>query len=165
MLERKPPSIESTDLLLAFIPAKAGVGCSTIALNTSIALSQLPDTKTLLADFDLNCGIVDFMLQTESKYSIASAVENAHQMDEALWDKLVTSRGDLDIIPAGRTAPGFRIDVMQIRYLLEYARRNYRVICTDLSGILEKFSIEILHEARQIFLVCTPGGSESAPGS
>lgn len=156
ILERRPASIESTDLLLAFIPAKAGVGCSTIALNTSIALSQLPDTKTLLADFDLNCGIVDFMLQTDSKYSIASAVENAHQMDETLWDKLITVRGDLDIIPAGRTAPGFRIDAMQIRYLLEYARRNYRVICTDLSGILEKFSIEILHEARQIFLVCTP---------
>jgi pilus assembly protein CpaE len=156
ILERRPPSIESTDLLMAFIPAKAGVGCSTIALNTSIALAQLPDTKTLLADFDLNCGIVDFMLQTESKYSIATAAENAHQMDETLWDKLVTSRGDLDIIPAGRTAPGFRIDAMQIRYLLEFARRNYRVICTDLSGILEKFSIEILHEARQIFLVCTP---------
>lgn len=156
ILERRPPSIESTDLLLAFIPSKAGVGCSTIALNTSMALSQLPDTKALLADFDLNCGIVDFMLQTESKYSIASAVENAHQMDEALWDKLVTTRGDLDIIPAGRTAPGFRIDSMQIRYLLEYSRRNYRVICTDLSGILEKFSIEILHEAKQIFLVCTP---------
>jgi pilus assembly protein CpaE len=156
ILERRPPSIESTDLLLAFLPAKAGVGCSTIAVNTSIALSQLPDTKTLLADFDLNCGIVDFMLQTESKYSIASAAENAHQMDESLWDKLVTARGDLDIIPAGRTAPGFRIDAMQIRYLLEFARRNYKVICTDLSGILEKFSIEILHEARQVFLVCTP---------
>jgi Flp pilus assembly CpaE family ATPase len=77
-------------------------------------------------------------------------------MDETLWDKLITARGDLDIIPAGRTAPGFRIDPMQIRYLLEFARRNYKVICTDLSGILEKFSIEILHEARQIFLVCTP---------
>jgi len=156
VLERRPPSIESTDLLLAFIPSKAGVGCSTVALNTSIALSQLPDTKTLFADFDLNCGIIDFMLQTESKYSIASAVENAHQMDEGLWDKLVTTRGVLDIIPAGRTAPGFRIEATQIRYLLEYARRNYRVICTDLSGILEKFSIEILHEAKQIFLVCTP---------
>ena len=156
ILERKPASIESTDLLFAFIPAKAGVGCSTLALNTSIALSRLQETKTLLVDFDLNCGMIDFMLQTESKYSITAAVENAHQMDETLWDKLVASRGDLDIIPAGRTAPGFRIDAIQIRYLLEFARRNYQVICADLSGILEKFSIEILHEAKQIFLVCTP---------
>jgi Flp pilus assembly CpaE family ATPase len=62
----------------------------------------------------------------------------------------------LDVLPAGKLAPGFRIEVAQIRYLLEFARRNYNVICVDLSGILEKFSIEILHEATEIFLVCTP---------
>jgi Flp pilus assembly CpaE family ATPase len=77
-------------------------------------------------------------------------------MDESLWQKLVTSIGELDIIPAGKRVPGFRIEAMQIRYLMEFARRNYKVICADLSGILEKFSLEILHEARQIFLVCTP---------
>jgi len=156
ILERKPPSIGSTDAVMAFLPSKAGVGCSTVALNTSLMLAQIPDTKTLLADFDLNCGMVAFMLQLDSQYSITSAVENAHQMDENLWEKLVTSFGQLDVLPAGKLVPGFRIEAIQIRYLLEFARRNYKAICLDLSGILEKFSIEILHEAKQIFLVCTP---------
>lgn len=155
-LERKPPSITSTDAVMAFLPSKAGVGCSTVALNTSMMLAQLPDTKTLLADFDLNCGMVAFMLQMDSQHSITSAVENAHQMDENLWEKLVKSFGQLDVLPAGKLVPGFRIEAIQIRYLLEFARRNYKAICLDLSGILEKFSIEILHEATQIFLVCTP---------
>lgn len=155
-LERKPPSIESTDAVMAFLPSKAGVGCSTVALNTSMMLAQLPDTRTLLADFDLNCGMIAFMLQIDSQYSITSAVENAHQMDENLWEKLVKSFGQLDVLPAGKLVPGFRIEAIQIRYLLEFARRNYRAVCLDLSGILEKFSIEILHEANQIFLVCTP---------
>jgi pilus assembly protein CpaE len=156
VLEHKPPAIESTDAVFAFLPSKPGVGCSTIALNASIMLSQLPDTKTLLADFDLNCGMIAFMLQMDSPYSVVSAVENAHEMDETLWPKLVTSFGDLDVLPAGKLAPGYRIDAMQIRHLIEFARRNYKAICLDLSGILEKFSVEILHEARQIFLVCTP---------
>ena len=156
ILERRPPAIESTDKVLAFLPSKAGVGCSTVALNTAIMLSQLPDTRTFLADFDLNCGMIDFMLQMDSPYAITSAVENAHELDENVWQKLVTSFGQLDIIPAGRRVPGFRIEALQIRYLLEFARRNYQAICVDLSGILEKFSIEILHEAQQIFLVCTP---------
>lgn len=156
ILERKPPSIESTDVVMAFLPAKAGVGCSTVALNTSMMLAQIPDTKTLLADFDLNCGIIAFMLQMDSQYSIMSAVENAHQMDENLWEKLVKSFGQLDVLPAGKLVPGSRIEAIQIRYLVEFARRNYKAICLDLSGILEKFSIEILHEAKQIFLVCTP---------
>ncbi len=156
LLQRTPPTIASTETVLAFLPSKAGVGCSTVALNTAMMLAQVPDTKTLLADFDLNCGMIAFMLQMDSQYSVTSAVENAHQMDENLWEKLVKSFGQLDVLPAGTLAPGFRIDALQIRYLLEFARRNYKVICLDLSGMMEKFSIEILHEASQIFLVCTP---------
>jgi pilus assembly protein CpaE len=156
VLEHKPAAIESTDAVFAFLPSKPGVGCSTIALNTSMMLSQLPDTKTLLADFDLNCGMIGFMLQMDSPYSIVSAVENAHELDETLWPKLVTSIGEMDVLTAGKLVPGSRIEAVQIRYLLEFARRHYKAICLDLSGILEKFSVEILHEARQIFLVCTP---------
>ena len=91
------------------------------------------------------------MLQLETPYSVISAAENAHAMDEDLWQKLVTSRGQLDVLPAGPYLPGFRIEPVQIRCLLDFARRNYKAICLDLSGILEKFSLEILHDARQIF--------------
>jgi Flp pilus assembly CpaE family ATPase len=156
IIERTPPSIESAQSVIAFLPSKAGVGASTVALNTSIMLSELADNKTLLVDLDLNCGMIAFMLQMDSPYSIVTAAENASQMDEDLWRKVVSSFGQLDVLPAGKLAPGFRIEVAQIRYLLEFARRNYNVICVDLSGILEKFSIEILHEATEIFLVCTP---------
>jgi len=156
IVQRKPPAIESTDRVLSFLPSKPGVGCSTIALNTSIMLAQLPDTKTLLADFDLNCGMIAFMLQMDATHSVVTAAENAHQMDETLWPKLVGSFGELDVLPAGKLAPGHRIDGLQIGHLIEFARRHYQAICLDLSGILEKYSVELLHESKEIFLVCTP---------
>ncbi len=156
IVERNPPAIESTERVLSFLPSKPGVGCSTIALNTSIMLAQLPDSKTLLADFDLNCGMIAFMLQMDAAHSVIAAVENAHQMDETLWPKLVASVGELDVLPAGKLAPGHRIDALQIGHLIEFARRHYQAICVDLSGILEKFSVELLHESKEIFLVCTP---------
>src|SRR5579872_4257592 len=156
IVEHRPPAIESTERVLAFLPSKPGVGCSTIALNTSIMLSQLPDTKTLLADFDLNCGMIAFMLQMDATHSVVTAAENAHQMDESLWPKLVASVNDMDVLPAGKLAPGHRIDGFQIGHLVEFARRHYKAICLDLSGILEKFSVELLHESKEIFLVCTP---------
>jgi len=156
IVERKPPAIESTERVLSFLPSKPGVGCSTIALNTSIMLAQLPDTKTLLADFDLNCGMIAFMLQMDATHSVVTAVENAHQMDETLWPKLVASVGELDVLPAGKLAPGHRIDGLQIGHLIEFVRRHYQAICLDLSGILEKYSVELLHESKEIFLVCTP---------
>jgi pilus assembly protein CpaE len=154
LIERTPRIIESAQVI-AFLPSKAGVGASTVALNTSIMLSQLADSKTLLMDLDLNCGIIAFMLQIDSPYSIVTAAENAAEMDEDLWRKVVSSFDRLDVLSAGKLAPGFRIEVSQIRYLLEFARRNYKVISVDLSGILEKYSIELLHEANEIFLVCT----------
>lgn len=154
-LQRKPPSIESTDLLFSFLPSKPGVGCTTIALNTSIALAASPQTKVLLADFDLNCGMIGFLLHLDNSRSIVDAAENAANLDENMWSRLVHSRGKLDILATGVARPGYRIESAQIHYLLEFARRNYQAICADLSGLLEKFSVEVMQQSKRIFVVCT----------
>lgn len=155
-LEQRPVAIESTDALYAFLPAKPGVGSTTVAVNTALALSELPDHDTLLADFDLNCGLVGFMLRLNPQYSVIDAAENALDMDENLWPKLVSSAGRLDVLPSGKLNPGFRIEAAQIRHMVEFARRNYKAICVDLSGLMEKFSVELMHEAKKIFMVVTP---------
>jgi len=155
-LEQKPPAIDSTDLVFSFLPSKPGAGCSTVALNAAVAAAALPDTHVLLADFDLNCGMIGFMLHLDNSRSIVDAAEHSAHMDETLWPRLVHSIGRLDVLPAGLPQPGFRIEPAQIRYLLEFARRNYKVICLDLSGLLEKFSIELMQESKRIFIVCTP---------
>jgi pilus assembly protein CpaE len=155
-LERKPPSIESTDLLFSFLPSKPGAGCSTIALNLSVALAAVPGTKVLLADFDLNCGMIGFLLHLDNSRSIVDAAEHSAHLDESLWPKLVHSVGDLDILVTGAPRPGFRIESAQIHYLLEFARRNYQVVCADLSGLLERYSIDLMQESKRIFVVATP---------
>jgi pilus assembly protein CpaE len=154
--EKKPPTVESTDMVFSFLPSKAGVGASTVALNTASALSRVPQTQVLLADFDMNCGMQRFMLKLDSAHSIVDAVEHAAELDENLWPQLVVNLGALDVLHAGKINPGFRGEPAQIRHLLEFTRRNYRAICLDLSGNMEKYSIEIMHESKRIFLVCTP---------
>ncbi|MGC4052268.1 MAG: hypothetical protein QM757_23290 [Paludibaculum sp.] len=64
--------------------------------------------------------------------------------------------GQMDVLHSGRLNPDFRIESSQVRNLLEFARRHYRAICVDLSGNLERYSLEIMHEAKRIFLVVTP---------
>ena len=39
---------------------------------------------------------------------------------------------------------------------MEFLRRNYQALCFDLSGNLERYSIEIMQDAKRILLVCTP---------
>lgn len=154
-LDKRPVTLDATDLLFAFLPSKAGSGTSTIAVNAAIAMSKM-DTSVLLSDLDLNCGMIRFMLKLDNEYSIIDAAEHAAAMDENLWPQLVSTVGKLDVLHAGRLNPSFRLESSQVRPLLEYARRNYKAICVDLSGNMEKFSIELMLEAKKIFLVCTP---------
>ncbi|MBK9171080.1 MAG: hypothetical protein IPM24_26980 [Bryobacterales bacterium] len=156
IIARNPPKIDATDLVYSFLPAKAGVGATTIAVNTALAMSSLPESEVLLMDLDLNSGLVGFMLLLESQFSILDAAENAGEMDENLWPKIVSRSGNLDVLPTGKLTPGFRIETTQIRYLLDFARRNYSALCVDLSGMMEKYSVEVMHESKKIFLVSTP---------
>jgi pilus assembly protein CpaE len=155
-LDAKPPEIETTDQIFSFLPSKAGVGTSTIALNTARAISRLPEINTLLTDFDLNSGMLRFMLKLDNPYCVTDAAEHSLDMDESMWPTMVTIMDGLEVLHAGKLNPDFRIEPTQIRHLLEFMRRNYRALCFDLSGNLEKYSLEIMHESRRVFLVCTP---------
>lgn len=155
-LSRRPAEVATTEHVYCFLPSKAGVGTSTLALNVSVAMSKLPDTRVVLGDFDLNSGMMRFMLKLTNEYSVADACEHAANMDESLWPQLVTNLGTLDVLHAGRLNPHLRVEPTQIRYLTDYLRRNYQALCFDLSGNLEKYSIELMHESKRVFLVCTP---------
>src|ERR1051326_3549826 len=52
MLEARPAFIESTDNVFSFLPSKAGVGASTVALNAAVAMSRQQNMSVLLSDFD-----------------------------------------------------------------------------------------------------------------
>jgi pilus assembly protein CpaE len=156
MLTKTPPRIKSTDQLFAFLPSKGGVGASTIALNTSVALSRIVDGEVLLGDFDLGTGSIQFQLNLDNRESVVEAAQHSMHMDEIRWPRLISKVDQLSILHAGPPNPNFDIDGAHIRNLLDFARRNYEVVCADLSGNMEKFSIDIALECKRIFLVCTP---------
>ncbi len=155
-LEKKPVASFATDLMFSFLPSKAGVGTSTIAMNAAVSTSQFPSTKTILVDFDLNSGMQRFMLKLDNEYCLTDAAENSFRMDDNLWPQLVTPVGNLDVLHSGKLNPNFRIEASQVRHLIDYMRRMYRVVCVDLSGNMEKYSLEIMQESKRVFLVCTP---------
>lgn len=151
-----PVQMDVTDRVYAFLPSKQGVGTSTVALNTAVALGHNPGTSCLLLDMDLSSGIIGFMLKLSNSHCVVDAAENAHALDESIWAQIVCQKAGIDIVHSGRLNPDFRIEAQQIRHILEFARRNYKIVCVDISGNLEKYSIEVMHEAKNIFLVVTP---------
>jgi pilus assembly protein CpaE len=155
-LARKPAAYQTTSQIFSFLPSKAGCGTSTLALNVASALSRDPSGKVVLSDFDLNSGMIRFLLKLQNTYSVLDAVEHSAAMDENLWPQLVTSIANLDVLHAGPINPSLRIEPTQIRNLIQFMRRNYRAMCFDLSGNLERYSVEIMQESKRVLLVCTP---------
>jgi pilus assembly protein CpaE len=156
LLERRPASFESTNDIFSFLPSKAGAGASTLALNVSAALARKPSTSVLLSDFDLNSGMMRFMMKLSNTYSVTDAIENSSRMDDQLWPQLVSKFEQLEVLNAGPVNPSYRIEPGQIRNLMAFIRRNYKVVCFDLSGNLERYSIELMQESKRVFMVCTP---------
>ncbi len=156
LLARKPPLHDQTTQVFSFLPSKAGVGTSTLALNISAALARRHTNRVLLTDFDLNSGMLRFLLNLRNEFSVIDAVEHSLHVDENLWPQLVTSIDRLDVLHAGRVNPNLRIEGAQIRSLVEFMRRNYGALCFDLSGNLEKYSMELMQESKRVMLVVTP---------
>ena len=87
-----------------------------IALNSSAAMARKANTKVLLADFDLNSGMMRFMLKLDNKNSVLDAVERADEMDDRLAPENGTLRkyhveligADIDAIEACENRERFK---------------------------------------------------------
>ncbi len=155
-LARNPLCFDATDMLFSFLPAKPGVGTSTLALNLSVALARCQSRNTLLMDFDLYSGLIAFMLKLNCPYSVVDALVRSEELDENLWPQLTCQAEGLHVLASGRPGMSANVQSVQIQRLVSFARHQYGIICVDLSGNMEKYSIELMQESKRIFLVTTP---------
>ena len=125
LISKRPPVFDEAHQILSFIPSKAGVGCTTLAMNIAAALARPNEKRVLLTDLDLNSGMLRFLLQLFPEYSIIDAVENVENLDEVIWPQVTTSRFNMDLLHSGRVNPNLRIEPEQVSKLLTFVRRNY----------------------------------------
>jgi pilus assembly protein CpaE len=155
-LEVRPVVIDSTDRFFAFIPAKAGVGASTIAANTTWAFGQLENPGVLLVDFDMASGVIEFMFNTSHDRNLADATEHGKPLDDQAWRSLIKSVGNTDLLLSGAPRVGEGIPRIQVSQLIEFARRNYNIVSADLPDTFDETTVSVLRDANKIILVTTP---------
>jgi pilus assembly protein CpaE len=142
--------------LYTFLPAKPGVGTSTIAVSTSCALAEDMNARTLLLDCDLAAGAIQFLLKLGQSASVVDAVNHAGNLEEDLWHQMIGHWGKLEVLHAGRLDTPLDVDLEGLHKVLAAARAQYEVICADLASSMDPFSIALMKESRRIFLVTTP---------
>jgi pilus assembly protein CpaE len=154
-LKLHPASGGNPGQVYAFMPAKGGVGASTIAANAAWAFSESPESNVLLADFDVSSGVTGFMFNAEHDYSVNDAAERNREMDDQTWQRLVKKVGKIDLLLSGSpTLDGIAPE--EVRPILDFARRSYSMVGADISDTLDERSVAVMREANKIFLVTTP---------
>jgi pilus assembly protein CpaE len=140
----------------AFFSAKGGCGATTILCHVAAELGR-QNQKVLLADLDLDAGMVGFITKTKAVYSILDAVNNLHRLDISYWKALVSNGiPGVEIVSsplalASKQQP--RDD--QVRHVIAFARPHYDWTIVDLGRSLSRMAMATLEEMDEACLVTT----------
>jgi len=146
--------------LIAFLPAKAGGGCTTIALNTAGHLAgawrkDAPLKKVLLIEADLHSGVISVLLDVKPQRSIVDALEHSGELDYSLWTQYVMKIHDVDFLLADPRKKVFS-SWTNYHHLLDFAASRYDYILVDLPEVVNDATVETVRRAKSVFVVCTP---------
>jgi pilus assembly protein CpaE len=143
--------------VVGFLSVKGGCGATTVACHVASALAAQSQDGALLADFDLETGLVGFLMKADTRYSILDAFKNLHRLDESYWKGIVAIRKRLDILPApGSIMAHDPLTPEALRQVLRFVRSMYEWVAVDLGRGLNMVTLAALGELDEIHLVSTP---------
>lgn len=157
VLRENPPEHEVQQHVISFLPAKPGVGASTLCVNVAAALAGIPGIRAGLLDFDLHCSVLEFLLKMPDGYTLFDAASRAAHLDDDLWRRMVRKAHGIEILPSVRQAETIRGDGagLHLAKLIAHARGYYEAICMDLPGQFDAYSLEVMRNSNRILLVST----------
>jgi len=143
--------------VLGFLSAKGGCGATTLACHMAAEFHRHTNLQVLLADFDIDGGIIGFLMKTQHRYSVLDAVDNVHRLDLSFWKALVSNGvPGVEVVAAPTKAPrDNKRDLGDFRDVLRFVRSNYDWTLVDLGSRLAPMPLAVLEEIDQLFLVTT----------
>jgi pilus assembly protein CpaE len=156
--ERAPHRVAASDRArcFAFFSAKGGCGASTVACHLALEVQRQTGQAVLLADFDLQTGIVGFVMKSRSPYSVVDALENLDRMDLSYWKALVADgTPGLEVVRAPLAGAHSDSDGERLARLLRFVKGHYDWVIADLGRGLNPPVLEALGGRDTAFLVTT----------
>ena len=158
---RNPPEptirAQNKAAVVGLLGSSGGVGTTTIACHWALELHRQTSQKVLLIDLEGSSAGAAFLMKTTSPHTLLDAVENLHRLDSNLWQGFTCSPCEgVDLLQSPGVAGIHDLPTVErVRHILRFARSLYDWIVLDL-GRLTVFSLAILEETKDLFVVTTP---------
>jgi pilus assembly protein CpaE len=149
--------------LCCFYGAKGGVGTTTMAINTAIALSTRLKRKTALFDANLQFGdervFLDLGLDSAS---VVNAITEPDLDSELLKRFMVSHRSGIELLLAPPNPESAdivverqRSDPAALTTILSLLRKAYDYTVVDMAKTIDDFNLQLFDEADVIFVIMT----------
>ena len=142
--------------ILAFLPSKAGSGCSTVVLNTAAVLANEMGKKVLLIEADRRSGVMSIVLNVEDRGGLPAILAEPGRLTPVAWHQHLVSIGKLDMLLANPLRPGPQPTWATYFQILDFAQSLYDFILVDLPELINPATTEVACAARNVFIVCEP---------
>jgi hypothetical protein len=121
--------------IYSFLPAHGGSRAGAVAEQLSRTLAEVPGFPVLLAGY------------AAREYSLWNPADSPRRLDGQTWGAFVFESGGMEVLDASEVYP------RQLRRVLEYAQRKYRIVCADVTDAKEAHSLETLRASECVFIV------------
>ncbi len=141
---------------IGFVSAKGGCGATTLACHVAAELPRLANTRVLLADLDMQAGLIGFLLKSKSPYSIADAAGNLQRLDASYWRALISNGiPNLEIITAPSTPSAKQVLPQQLKQVVSFAKSQYGCSVFDLGRNVTPSTLNLLDLMDETYFVTT----------
>lgn len=144
--------------VIDFFAGKGGVGNTTLAVNSAVALKAQTDARVLLVDADFFFGDVGTHLDLPSQDTILDLIDYLDEVDTGFIDQVVQHHASgIDVLLPPKYPEHVEIitpdDLIQVMNLLA---ERYDLILVDCYASYDERMLTLLKYADRIMLVTTP---------
>jgi pilus assembly protein CpaE len=142
--------------MTSIFSTKGGLGVTTVATNTAVALAQAGNANTLLIDLDSRQSDIATFLNLRTTYSVLDAFENVGRMDESFLRGLLVRHGSgLWVLPGPQRMERIQFGAEPVRIGLEIMRSYFDHLILDLRHDLDPGTVTALELSDVILFVAT----------
>ncbi len=145
--------------VIAFLPAKAGSGATTTALNVAGSLVRDCKKSVLIIEADLHSGLLPILLNLDPQQSIVNALEISSSLNDSNWGGLISKAHGLDLLPTPFGKAPTTFTPWEYHRLLAFVSPRYDHVIVDLPEVVNDATEAIVARATSINIICTAENS------